>query len=183
MTEQKRTYFISLATINHFKLSHSIEMPLSRQKAFIYVRLLFSSAFCSAASEVYALKDDEKGHIINHVIHHLPWDPDRRGPTEVLTLYLLTPEIAPRKLADLPSPVGKPRAREVSVGTERTGHMQQQEDRAVLLGPPPYGHLGHLRLPKSWPWFHLTCLAVGGCGWCSSPGEPSWTHFSPNQTS
>lgn len=72
MTEQNRTYFFSLTTINHFKLSHNIEMPLSRQKAFIYVQRLFSSAFCSTASKIYALKDDEKGHDINHVIHHLP---------------------------------------------------------------------------------------------------------------
>lgn len=35
MAEQKRMYFFSLATINHFKLSHSIETPLSSPKAFL----------------------------------------------------------------------------------------------------------------------------------------------------
>lgn len=81
---------------------------------------LFSSAFRSTASKIYALKDDEKGHVINHEIHHLSKEPDGRGPTEMLTLYLPTPEIAPRSLSDLPSPVGKVWACEVFACAEHT---------------------------------------------------------------
>lgn len=33
---------------------------------------LFSSAFRSTASKIYALKDDEKGHNINQEIHLYP---------------------------------------------------------------------------------------------------------------
>lgn len=45
-------------------------MPLSGPKG-IYMQPLLCSAFQFTASEIYALKDDGKGHVINHKIHHL----------------------------------------------------------------------------------------------------------------
>lgn len=151
------------------------------------MQLLFSSAFRSTASKIYALQDDEKGHNINQQIHHLSQEPDGRGPTEVLTLYLPSPEIAPGSPADLLLPVGKARACEVSACTEHTCHTQQQKDRAVPLESQPHGHVGHLQLPRSWPRSHLTACLRSAAGdaapcCCSSSGELSITYFSPNWT-
>lgn len=82
------------------------------------------SAFSFTTSKIYALKDDERRHIINHEIHRLSQEPDGRGPTEMLMLYLPTPEIAPMSLTDLPSLVGNVWACEVSACTKHSCHRQ-----------------------------------------------------------
>lgn len=97
----KESIFLFLATVSRFQLSCSIEVPPSSPKG-IYMQPLFCSAFCSTASKIYALKDDKKGHIINHEIHHLSREPDGGGPTGMLTLYSPTAEVAPRSQPDEP---------------------------------------------------------------------------------
>lgn len=53
---------------------------------------LLCSAFQFTESEIYALKDDERGMLL---IMKSIICPNGRGPTEILTLCLPTPEIAP----------------------------------------------------------------------------------------
>lgn len=172
----KESIFLFLATVSRFQLSCSIEVPPSSPKG-IYMQPLFCSAFCSTASKIYALKDDKKGHIINHEIHHLSREPDGGGPTGMLTLYSPTAEVAPRSQPDEPYPAGKVLAHEVSACPKHTRHTQWHKDETALweLNPtapiPPH-------------------LPASPCQWgdsapCCRSGldEPSLSHFSPNQAS
>jgi len=144
---------------------------------------LFSSAFRCTVSKIYAVKDDEKGHIINHEIHHLSQEPDGRGPTELLTLYLPTPAIAPRSLADLPSSAGQARACEVSAGTEHTCSSRRTGLSCWNHSPTAtWATTAAKELATVPARLRLAAGDAGPCR-CSSSGEPSLTRFIPNKTS
>lgn len=149
------------------------------------MQLLFFSALRSTASKIYALKDDEKGHIINHEIHHLAQEPDRRGPTEMLMLYLPTPEIAPRSLADSPSPVAKRGHVKCLPALNTPALAERQGCPAGTAAQQPLGPLTAAKelasVPPHWPASGRQRGDAAPCC-CSGSGEPSLTHFSPNQT-